>query len=220
MNLDPSVGRLSGVFGSEPQNHGTSIRQPSIVLASASPRRRELLAGMGLAFDVMPADIDESARAEEDPVNYVDRLAHAKALAIAERMPVDSGHQPMVIAADTVVVIDGVMLGKPRDNAENRAFLDRLSGRVHQVSTGHCVMHRGVPKRAVRTTDVTFRALSGGERARYVATGEGADKAGGYAIQGIGAALVERIDGCYFNVVGMSVATIVILARELGITLV
>lgn len=208
------------MFGTESTTSNASNRLPGIVLASASPRRRELLAGMGLAFEVIPADIDEAAHDHEDPVAYVDRLAHEKARAIAERMPAHAGRDALVIAADTVVVVDGLMLGKPRDAHENRAFLDRLSGRVHQVSTGHCVMHRGVVERAVRTTDVAFRDLSAGERTRYVATGEGADKAGGYAIQGIGAALVERIDGCYFNVVGMSVATIVTITRELGIALV
>lgn len=200
---------------------------PRIVLASGSPRRRELLRALGLAFDVHPADIDESTRPGEHPVAYVDRVAAEKAAAVARRVASEAGapagsapSAPLVIAADTVVIVDGEMLGKPRNARENRAFLDMLAGRTHQVSTGHCLVWGSQTERVVRTTEVVFRELDQGERDRYVATGEGSDKAGGYAIQGIGASLVERIDGCYFTVVGMSVAAVVSAARRLGVDLV
>lgn len=189
---------------------------PRIVLASSSPRRRELLAGLGLAFDVLPADIDEASLPGESPKAYVDRLAVEKARAVAAGLAGDS----LVMAADTVVVVDGDMLGKPRDPAENRVFIDRLAGRSHHVSTGHCLLRGERLERIVRTTEVVFRDLDEAERDRYVATGEGVDKAGGYAIQGIGASLVDRIDGCYFNVVGLSVAAVVAAARRLGVALV
>lgn len=194
---------------------------PRIVLASASPRRRELLAGLGLTFEVLPAEIDETAAEGEAPEAYVDRLAYQKARAVYERlgsMPEDD--PALVIAADTVVVVEDTMLGKPRDAEENRAFLDRLEGRTHRVATGHCLLFEDGCERVVRTTDVTFRALEPAERDRYVATGEGADKAGGYAIQGRGSALVDRIEGCYFNVVGLSVPAVVQAARSLGVALV
>lgn len=130
------------------------------------------------------------------------------------------GGKALWIAADTVVVADGELLGKPSNPAENLDFLARLAGRTHQVSTGHCLIRGARVETVVRTTDVTFRDLTLPERERYVATGEGTDKAGGYAIQGVGAALVDRIDGCYFNVVGLSLPAIVTLARRLGVALV
>lgn len=220
MNASPGVGRLEGVSRAVPETSGEALPGTRIVLASASPRRSGLLAGLGLELDVRPADIDESVRPGEDLETYVDRLAFAKASAVSDRLSLGSNDPTLVIAADTVVVIDGVMLGKPEHPADNRAFLDRLSGRSHRVSTGHCLIRGGTVERMVRTTDVTFRDLTEGERDRYVATGEGADKAGGYAIQGVGASLVDCIDGCYFTVVGLSLATVVTLARRLGVALV
>lgn len=186
-----------------------------IVLASASPRRRELLAGLGLDFDVDPADIDETAAAGEAPTALVERLAGGKAAAVAARH-----QQALVIAADTVVVLAGEVLGKPRDVAENRSFIERLAGRTHQVFTGHALQLEGRCESQVRRTDVRFRALEAAEIDRYLATGEGLDKAGGYAIQGHGAALVPHLHGCYFNVVGLSLATVVACARRLGVALV
>ena len=193
----------------------------SIVLASGSPRRRELLGALGLTFDVRPADIDESALPGEAADAYVARLAAAKADAVAADHPRPAGERiALVIAADTVVVSDGALLGKPRDAAENLAYLERLAGRTHEVLTGHCLLCGDRRESVVRTTAVTFRDLTADERQRYVATGEGFDKAGGYAIQGIGASLVDRIDGCYFNVVGLSVPAVVSAARRLGVALV
>ena len=192
-----------------------------IVLASGSPRRRELLGGLGLSFDVRPADIDESALPNEPAEAYVARLADAKAATVAAVLRQAEGEDStLVIAADTVVVCEGVLLGKPRDAAENRAYLDRLAGRTHVVLTGHCLVLGDRRESVVRTTSVTFRDLTADERQRYVATGEGLDKAGGYAIQGIGASVVDRIEGCYFNVVGLSVPAVVAAARRLGVALV
>ncbi len=185
------------------------------MLASGSPRRRELLAGLGLRFEVEAADIDESAAFDESPETLVGRLGRAKAEAVAARHP-----EALVVAADTVVVLDGEVLGKPRDREENRSFLERLAGRTHRVVTGHALMLDGRSAVQVERTEVRFRPLEADEIERYLATGEGLDKAGGYAIQGFGAALVPQVNGCYFNVVGLSLATVVACARRLGVALV
>ena len=187
----------------------------AIVLASSSPRRRELLGGLDLDFIVDSTDIDELPHPGETPEAMVERLSASKAEAGASRHP-----QALIIAADTVVVIDGEPLGKPVDSTENRRFLGRLSGRTHVVYTGHSLVMSGRIRSRVVGTEVTFRDLDEAEVCRYVDTGEGLDKAGGYAIQGRGAALVRRVNGCYFNVVGLSLATVVDLAAELGVTLV
>lgn len=186
-----------------------------IVLASGSPRRRDLLEALGLRFEVLPADIDETPGVGEGPVELVRRLSRTKAAAAAEARP-----DALVIAADTVVVLGDAILNKPEDAAENRAFLSRLAGRAHHVFTGHTLLYGQGRECLVVDTEVRMRALDEGEIGRYVDSGEGLDKAGGYAIQGRGSALVSAIDGCYFNVVGMSVAAVVDGARRLGVTLV
>lgn len=185
------------------------------MLASASPRRRELLAGLGLEFDVEPADVDETVLPGEAPEALVARLAAAKAAVASSRRPGD-----LVLAADTTVVVDGEVINKPATPEENAAFLRRLSGRVHDVYTGHALRYAGRCEDVVVRTRVRFRSLTDGEVAWYVASGEGADKAGGYAIQGLGAALVAGIEGCYTNVVGLSLPTVVEAARRLGAPLV
>lgn len=162
-----------------------------------------------------PADIDETPRPLEPPQELVARLSGEKAAVVAAERP-----DALVIAADTVVVYAGTVLNKPRDVAENRAFLRRLAGRSHTVFTGHTLMLGEGSAQRLRRTEVSFRSLADDEIDRYVASGEGLDKAGGYAIQGLGAALVERIDGCYFTVVGMSLASVVTCARSLGVVLV
>lgn len=180
-------------------------RQPRpLVLASASPRRRELLATLGLRFEVRPCDVDESVRSGESPRDYVRRLAEEKlraALAIA------TDEEAFVLASDTTVIVDDAILGKPGDDAEGRALLARLSDRAHEVRTaialgrsGHAIEVRDV------VTRVTFRAIGADEIARYVATGEGRDKAGGYGIQGLAGAFVTGIEGSYSNVVGLPLA--------------
>ena len=186
-----------------------------IVLASASPRRRELLRALDLSFEVLPVDIDERPEPGETARALVERLSRQKAEAAAARR-----RDALVIAADTVVVVDDAILGKPRGPAENRAFLAVLAGRAHHVCTGHSLVAGTRRETTVVTTEVTMRPLDEGEIERYVASGEGLDKAGGYAIQGRGSALVSGVSGCYFNVVGLSVATVVETARRLGVTLV
>ena len=195
-----------------------------VVLASASPRRRDLLAALGIAARVLPADVDERALPGELPPVLVARLAAAKAGAVQARLaalregePDDAA--PLVIAADTVVVVDGEVLGKPSDEAESRRFVERLEGRSHVVLSGHCLWRGQRSRVRVERTVVTFRPLDDADVTAYVASGEGMDKAGGYAIQGRGAGLVERIDGCYTNVVGMSLPTVITLARALGVRL-
>lgn len=175
-----------------------------LVLASGSPRRRELLASLGLTFVVDAADIDETELAGEDPLSYVVRLARTKAEHVAAR------HEPgtIVIGADTTVELDGTILGKPSDPAHAASMLASLSGRTHHVHTGMAVVVSGVPDPwvGVSTTDVTFRALDATAIERYVATGEPLDKAGAYAIQGLGGSLVARVSGNVQNVVGLPLA--------------
>ena len=204
--------------------------QPTIVLASGSPRRRELLAGLGVAFEVDVPDVDEERAPGEDAPAMVLRLARAKAAAVAARwaasparVPAFGGGgaapAPLVIAADTTVVIDGEVLEKPRDVAEATAFVARLAGRVHEVHTGHALRLGDREVAEVRTTRVRFRPLDPDEVRAYAATGEGLDKAGAYAIQGRGAALIEGIEGCYGTVVGLSLPWLVVAARRLGVRL-
>ena len=209
---------------------------PPLVLASASPRRRELLAGLGLSFEIDVPDVDESPLVGESPDAMVMRLARAKARAVAaRRAPAGAATGaaigaasapdrpipvPLVIAADTTVVLDGQVLTKPRDVAEAAAFLTRLAGRTHLVHTGHALRLGAREATALRSTAVRFRALDAREIDDYAATGEGLDKAGGYAIQGIGATLIDGIDGCYGAVVGLSLPAVLLAARELGVRLV
>ena len=181
-----------------------------IVLASSSPRRRELLRMLGLPFAVSPSDIDETWRNGEAPAVHAERLAREKAAA----RPVPG---TAVIGADTIVVIDGEILGKPRDAADARAMLRRLSGREHVVYTGVAVARDGRLASGVRQTTVRFHPLDDDAIAAYVATGEPLDKAGAYGIQGYGAVLVERIDGDYFTVMGLGLELLVELLAEVGL---
>jgi septum formation protein len=188
-----------------------------LVLASASPRRRELLARLGLDPLIRPADLDETPRPEEDPHELVVRLASAKAaasLAHGTRQP--GTPEEVVLAADTEVVLDGQVLGKPRDADDAARMLRRLSGRTHEVVTGVAVRRGGTARTTRVTTEVRFRPLGDAEVAWYVATGEPDGKAGAYALQGAGAALVERIDGSDTNVIGLPLAETVTLLRQVG----
>jgi nucleoside triphosphate pyrophosphatase len=169
------------------------------VLASSSPRRRDLLAQLGLTFEVRSADVDEVPRPGEAPADLAARLAREKALAVARRDPAAT-----VIAADTVVDVDGTVLGKPRDHDDARRMLRALSGRTHRVHTGVAVRRAdGSLDVDVETTDVTFVELSEVEVDWYVGTGEPLDKAGGYGLQGAGGAFVERVDGSVSAVLGL-----------------
>ncbi len=173
----------------------------TLVLASASPRRAELLRAAGFTFTVDAVDIDESVAPAEPPDAYVRRLARGKAEAGARRHP-----EAAVLGADTVVVVDGRILGKPRDDGDARDMLAALSGRVHHVDTGVAVAREGRIRDAVDISAVTFAPLSSAQISAYVATGEPRDKAGAYAIQGWAARFVERLEGSYSGVVGLPVA--------------
>lgn len=171
---------------------------PSIILASASPRRAELLQQIGLNFSVHPADINEIPEPAETPEHYVERLAREKALAVA-----DSSPDCLVLGSDTSVVLDGVILGKPSDPAEARDTLARLSGATHKVMTAVALATQGDCQSCLVVTEVRFRALSPGEIEAYVASGEPMDKAGSYGIQGLGGIFVDELRGSYSAVVGL-----------------
>jgi nucleoside triphosphate pyrophosphatase len=187
--------------------------RPRLVLASSSPRRRELLAMLGLEFVVRAADVDESPRPAESPEAYVARLAEEKARAAG-------GAGELVLAADTIVVLDGALLGKPADAAEARAMLRRLSGRDHEVFTGvglwQAVPGEGRWAGTVVRSTVRMAALTDKQIAWYVETGEPLDKAGAYAAQGLGALFVERIDGNFHNVIGLPLPALDGLFSALG----
>ncbi|MFZ0817186.1 MAG: Maf family protein [Candidatus Sulfotelmatobacter sp.] len=195
-----------------------------IILASASPRRQELLRNAGIQFTVKPADIDETPLAGESPRECAERLAREKALAVFRSEP-----QSCVLGADTIVVVDDVMLGKPRDAADAARMLRLLSGRTHAVITGVClaapVASRELPvasetenpKIASESTLVTMCALSEDEIRDYVATGDSMDKAGAYGIQGMASRWIPRIEGDYSNVVGLPVARVYAMLRERGV---
>ena len=176
-----------------------------LVLASASPRRQELLRNAGIAFTVQPADVDETPLPGESPRACAERLAREKALAVWPRRSTDK-----VLGADTVVVVDGVILGKPVDAEDAARMLRLLSGRVHQVITGVCLVSPpdGAARTASETTFVTMGEISDDEIRSYIATGEPMDKAGAYAIQGIASRWIPRIEGDYSNVVGLPVALV------------
>ena len=193
-----------------------------LVLASASPRRRELLGNAGISFTVQAADIDEKPLAGESPQDCAERLAREKALAVFQTRPRD-----YVLGADTIVVVDGAILGKPCDADDAARMLRLLSGRTHAVITGVCVVspvasgQGSVASKpdlltASETTLVTFCELSDDEIREYVATGEPMDKAGAYAIQGIASRWIPRIEGDYSNVVGLPVAMVYRMLRERG----
>jgi septum formation protein len=184
-----------------------------VILASQSPRRRELLTLVGILHEVQPADINETPLPNEAPVPHTERLARDKARVIAAREP-----GAVVIAADTIVVIDGAILGKPADALDARAMLRRLSGRTHDVYTAMAVAIGAQVETEVVRVSVRFRTLDDDTITRYVATGEPMDKAGAYGIQGFGATIVEHIEGDYFAVMGLSLVTVVRLAERMGIT--
>jgi len=190
---------------------------PALVLASGSPRRRELLAGLGVAFTVRPVDLDETPRPGEAPRAYVLRLAIEKAAAGAARAAGDA--RELVLAADTTVVLDGEILGKPADAADARRMLGRIAGREHTVLTGVALHEPAGGARRVATVEtsrVRMVPMSAEEIAGYVATGEPLDKAGSYAVQGLGALFVEAVCGNYTNVVGLPLPATRRLFAELG----
>lgn len=182
-----------------------------LILASASPRRAELLRAAGIEFEIDPAEVDEDPRPGEPAEQYVLRVARDKADAIACRK---TGR--LILAADTTVVVDDTILGKPADDAEARMMLQRLSGREHDVLTG-IVLRNGCREwSAVEHTRVRFLPIDPMEIERYIESGEPCDKAGGYAIQGLASQFIARLDGSYTNVVGLPVGRVCSLLREAG----
>jgi septum formation protein len=191
-----------------------------LILGSASPRRRDILASLGIPFCVLQAAIDERAAPSEDPRAYVDRIVLEKLAAVSGSVQ-DAARFSGLLVADTIVVIEGEILGKPTDSEHAEALLTRIVGRTHAVMTRYAVSlspQLGTPalERTVETR-VTMRAASADEVRSYVATGEGLDKAGAYAAQGIGAFLISRIDGSFTNVVGLPACEVVEDLRVLGL---
>jgi septum formation protein len=187
--------------------------EPRLVLASASPRRARILRELGVAFRVVVSHEDESLRPGEDGAAAVERLARAKALAVAR------GEALPVVAADTEVLCDGHILGKPADAADAVAMLGRLAGRTHEVVTGVCVVAGGAAVSGVERSVVRLAPMSPGELAWYAATGEPLDKAGGYHVDGKGALFIESVEGSPSNVAGLPVRLLLRLAREAGLDL-
>jgi septum formation protein len=184
-----------------------------LILASSSPRRRELLAQAGYTFAVEAADLDESRREGEEAGAYVKRLAEEKARVVLGRHSEDDDSL-VVLGADTCVVCDGEILGKPADAADALRMLRMLSGRAHRVLTGVAAVTRAGMVSAVESTEVTFSEILEAELVAYCATSEPLDKAGAYGIQGYAARWIPRIDGCYFNVMGLPIARTVRLIEE------
>jgi septum formation protein len=182
-----------------------------VILASGSPRRRDLLRMVGIDHEVISADIDESYLPGEPPIAHAERLAREKGRVVAERHP-----EALVLSADTIVVIDGEVLGKPVSEEEAVRMLRRLSGRTHTVFTAVAVTWHGRTDSSVEAVTVTFRPMSDALIRAYVATGEPMDKAGAYGIQGYGATLVERIDGDFFAVMGLAIGGLIELVRQAG----
>lgn len=183
-----------------------------LLLASASPRRADLLASAGFTFEIRPADADETYLAGESPREYALRVARAKASRAAE-----AADARIVLAADTVVVLDGRVLGKPRDAADAGAMLRDLSGRQHEVLTAVVLAAAGGVSEEVVSTSVWFHPLDEAEITWYVASGEPMGKAGAYGIQGLAARFIERIDGSWSNVVGLPISTVYRMLRHAGV---
>lgn len=206
-----------------------------LVLASASPRRRQLLTQAGFTFDVRPAHIPEDPRPGEDPIAYVTRLAREKAQIVFDQIAAGAASQPAnaslpeplpspfdsqplaVLGADTTVTLDGQILGKPEDAEDAARILRLLSGRSHRVITGVALVTRETVEVAAEVTAVQFLTLSAEEIAAYIATGEPMDKAGAYGIQGLAARWIPRVEGCYFNVMGLPLALVASMLEGRGI---
>lgn len=186
-----------------------------LILGSASPRRAALLRQLALPFTVVPSPVAEPVPATSIPADYAIESAEAKARAVARSVAADA----IVIAADTIVWSNGAILGKPADAAHAASMLGRLSGQVHQVYTGLAIQSGEQLLREAACTQVAMRPLTAADIAAYVASGEPLDKAGGYGIQGLGARFIERIAGCYYNVVGLPLARLCVLLSAVGYNL-
>lgn len=193
-------------------------REAQIYLASASPRRQQLLRQLDIAFEIVPAQMTEHPHAAEPARAYVQRLATAKARFAAGVVRERGWPTKPILGADTEVVLDGAVLGKPADAAHGRALLKRLAGRTHDVLTALALLVEGEMHTAVSESRVTFGELSDADVARYWATGEPADKAGGYAVQGRAGAFITRIEGSYSGIVGLPLYELAQLLRKVGVT--
>lgn len=191
------------------------MNQRMLVLASASPRRKELLNQAGYEFKVIPANIPEERRLDEEPTAFVTRLAREKAQYVFDRQSAEEAS--LVLGADTIVVVDDEILSKPVDSKDAAYMLRLLSGRTHKVITGVSLISQRKIEVAAETTSVTMREISEKEIAAYIATGESMDKAGAYAIQGYAARWIPRIEGCYFNVVGLPLARVAEMLERISL---
>lgn len=187
-----------------------------IILASGSPRRKELLEKIGLQFEVAVGNIEEDLNNSLPPRKLAEKLSLEKAMAAAKKYP-----DAVIIAADTIGVFEGNIIGKPHTASAARKMLSMLSGKMHLVITGYTVLDTGTQKSITNsvTTKVYFRSLTGAEIEAYVKTGEPLDKAGAYAIQGLGALIVEKIEGDYYNVIGLPLNSLMESLKEFGITI-
>jgi septum formation protein len=190
-----------------------------LYLASRSPRRQELLRQIGVEFDLLEADVPEHPQGGERPHDYVMRLADEKALAAKARMQNEGLAERPILAADTTVVADELVLGKPRDEADATRILASLSGRTHEVLTAVTLLSEGTARRALSVSQVSFGPLGEGDIARYWASGEPADKAGAYGIQGRAAAFISHMEGSYSGVVGLPLYEVSRMLREIGFKL-
>lgn len=186
----------------------------SIILASQSPRRKQLLSQLGLRFETKAANIDETMSPDKSPADEVMRVSAAKARAIA------AAPDDIVISADTIVVLERTILGKPKDEADAARMLRLLSGKMHTVMTALTVRRGDTVKTQLVQTHVWFRELTDGEIARYIATGDPMDKAGSYGVQGLAAVFVEKLEGDYFCVMGLPLCTLCTMLGEFGVTIV
>ncbi len=195
------------------------IKITKIILASSSPRRIELLKGSGLKFDILPADIDETFSLSDSPIKIAKHLAVQKGLSIQQKLNRTQISNHLIIAGDTIVVLGKKILGKPATKTEAIKMLTRLSGKTHLVITGLCILKGKKKMVGYEMTKVTFQKLSQGMVRRYVDTGEPMDKAGAYGIQGKAALLVKKIEGDYFNVMGLPLVLLSEMLEEFGIRL-
>ncbi|MCD9022717.1 Maf family protein [Cohnella silvisoli] len=197
-----------------------SSNGPKLILASASPRRQELISLLGLPVRILPSRVDEDTPDHWSPVQIVEGLSLRKALAVKEELQSPDDVSSIIVGSDTIVVLNGKVMGKPRDVQDAEQMLERLAGELHEVYTGVTCL-RVSDERIVtshRITKVKMRSLTADQISRYVATGEPMDKAGAYGIQEIGSLLVESIEGCYFNVVGLPVSLLAVMLEQFDVT--
>jgi septum formation protein len=198
-----------------------SSSSPKLVLASASPRRQELIAILGLPVQIIPSRVQEDTPDHWSPSQIVEGLSKRKADAVKDKLSESTDFSSIVVGSDTIVVLNGKVMGKPRDASEAEQMLQELAGEVHEVYTGITCIRISDAKTVTshRVTKVRMRNLSSTQISRYVSTGESMDKAGAYGIQGIGSLLIESIDGCYFNVVGLPLSLLAVILEQFDITI-